>query len=141
RPSLLLWLATLEDAEWVALDDLAGHLSARSPGWDRLGFIDRDGDAMASAFADAPSRSAQRRTARRRPAQPGTQPGGQAPASARVRSPGVLESVLLGVAYPFGLVRVAEERGSGRRLVQLTPLGRYVLTMGPTPPPRPTFDQ
>ena len=26
-------------------------------------------------------------------------------------------------------------------MVQLTPLGRYVLAAGPTPPPRPTFEQ
>jgi hypothetical protein len=58
-----------------------------------------------------------------------------------VRGAGLLESILLGAAYPLGLVRAAEERGTGRRVVQLTPMGRYVLAAGPTPTPRPTFDQ
>jgi hypothetical protein len=53
----------------------------------------------------------------------------------------LLEAILLGAAYPLGLVRAAEERGTGRRVVQLTPLGRYVLAAGPTPPPRPAFEQ
>ena len=53
----------------------------------------------------------------------------------------VLEAVLLGAAYPLGLVRAAEEAGTGRTVVQLTPLGRYVLALGPTPPPRATFEQ
>jgi hypothetical protein len=57
------------------------------------------------------------------------------------RGASLLESILLGAAYPLGLVRAAEERGTGRRLVQLTPLGRYVLAAGPTPSPRPTFEQ
>ncbi len=47
---------------------------------------------------------------------------------------------MLGAAYPLGLVRAAEEQGSRRRVVQLTPLGRYVLALGPTPPPRTTFE-
>ncbi len=49
--------------------------------------------------------------------------------------------MLLGVAYPLGLVRTGEELGSGRRAVQLTPLGRYILAAGPTPQPRPAFPQ
>ncbi len=53
----------------------------------------------------------------------------------------MLESILLGAAYPLGLVRAAEEEGSGRLVVQLTDLGRYVLALGPTPPPRQTFEQ
>ena len=52
----------------------------------------------------------------------------------------VLASVLLGPAYQFGLIRAAEESPGGRRVVQLTPLGRYGLALGPPPPPRPTFD-
>jgi hypothetical protein len=43
----------------------------------------------------------------------------------------ILASVLLGPAYQLGLVRTAEEEPSGRRVVQLTPLGRYVLALGP----------
>ena len=51
-----------------------------------------------------------------------------------------LAAILLGPAYQLGLVRAAEEAPSGRRGVQLTPLGRYALALGPPPPPRPTFD-
>ncbi len=34
RPAVLLWLATLDEEEWTALDDLAAHLAARCPEWD-----------------------------------------------------------------------------------------------------------
>jgi len=51
-----------------------------------------------------------------------------------------LASIVLGPAYQLGLVRAAEEVATGRRVVQLTPLGRYSLALGPPPPPRPTFD-
>ena len=53
---------------------------------------------------------------------------------------GVLASILLGPAYQLGLVRTAEEISGGRRVVQLTPLGRYVMALGPPPPGRTTFD-
>jgi hypothetical protein len=49
--------------------------------------------------------------------------------------------MLLGMGYQLGLVREAEEAVSRRRLVQLTPLGHYVLGLGPPPPPRETFEQ
>ncbi|HEY2156649.1 MAG TPA: helicase-associated domain-containing protein [Isosphaeraceae bacterium] len=52
----------------------------------------------------------------------------------------VLASILLGPAYQLGLVRTAEEVPSGGRVVQLTPLGCYVLALGPPPGPRPTFE-
>ena len=48
--------------------------------------------------------------------------------------------MLLGSGYAMGLVRTGEEKGTGRVVVQLTPLGRYVMAMGPPPPARPTFD-
>ncbi len=48
--------------------------------------------------------------------------------------------MLLGSGYALGLVRTGEETSTGRTVVQLTELGRYVLAMGPPPPPRPTFD-
>ncbi len=51
-----------------------------------------------------------------------------------------LDAIVLGSAYQLGLVRSAEEVPGGRRVVQLTPLGRYSLALGPPPPPRPTFD-
>ncbi len=130
RPAVLLWLATLGESEWVALDDLAGHLAARSPGWDRLTIAGR----RASRERSGARRRHRRGGARRRAV--GLEPGLEPPSGPRL-----LESILLGAAYPLGLVRAAEERGTGRRVVQLTPLGRYVLAAGPTPPPRPAFEQ
>src|SRR5579883_1853018 len=135
RTPLLLWLATLEEGEWVALDDLAEYLSTRCPGWDRVWFVDRDRNPDARGILDPPPRSSRRRAATPGRSRPGDEPSPQ-------RS-SVLEAVLLGAAYPLGLVRAAEAqgRGTGGRVVQLTPLGRYVLAMGPTPPPRPAFEQ
>ncbi len=135
RPAVLLWLATLGETEWVALEDLSSHLMALWPGWDRLSIA--DGPAADSADATAATALLPSPTIRRNPAPRGRgRPGPEPPRGARL-----LESILLGAAYPLGLVRAAEERGTGRRVVQLTPLGRYVLAAGPTPPPRPTFDQ
>ncbi len=53
----------------------------------------------------------------------------------------LLRLLLLGSGYAMGLVRTGQENETGRTVVQLTALGRYVLAMGPPPPPRPTFDQ
>jgi hypothetical protein len=134
RPAVLLWLATLDESEWVALDDLAGHLAARSPAWDRS-TIPCVPVGVASALEAMGSSASQ-------PTRRGGSPRGRARAAAEpVRGVALLEAVLLGAAYPLGLVRAAEERGTGRRVVQLTPLGRYVLAAGPTPPPRPRFEQ
>ena len=47
---------------------------------------------------------------------------------------------LAGRGYAFGIVRVGEEKVTGRRVVQLTSLGRYVLALGSPPPPRPAFE-
>ena len=56
------------------------------------------------------------------------------------RAKRVLNSILLGAGYAFGIVRVGEEKVTGRKVVQLTSLGRYVLALGPPPPPRPAFE-
>jgi len=53
---------------------------------------------------------------------------------------GPLGAMLLGAAYQLNLVRTAEEVPSGRRVVQLTPLGRYLLALGPPPPPPPAYE-
>lgn len=126
RFALLLLLSALAESEWAPLDELASQLTARWPSWDRISFGDQP--EVASGAPRRPTPHAAR--GRGRSASP-TVPRGLS----------VLETVLLGAAYPLGLVRAAEENGSGRRLVQLTEQGRYVLAMGPTPPPRPTFDQ
>ena len=126
RFALLLLLSALGESEWAPLDELASQLSERWPAWDRLSFADRP-----EVTAESP----------RRPVPPPGRARGRAAAQSVPRGVSVLETVLLGAAYPLGLVRAAEEDGSGRRLVQLTDQGRYVLAMGPTPPPRPTFEQ
>jgi hypothetical protein len=53
----------------------------------------------------------------------------------------ILEAILLGAAYPLGLIRAGEETSTKRRVVQLSALGRYVLGAGPSPPPRPAFEK
>jgi hypothetical protein len=121
RIAVMLWLATLGDSNWVALDDLAEHLSRRSPAWDRL------------VLPDDPARSNSSHKS-------GKVPRNRAGAERASSGPRLLENLLLGAAYPLGLVRAAEEHGSRRRVVQLTALGRYVLALGPTPPPRTTFE-
>jgi hypothetical protein len=121
RPAALLWLATLGEGEWVALEDLAEHFHRHAPGWER----------PALAGPDLP------------PAAPRPGPGkGKASrrGAAEPRAAGPLEAMLLGPAYLLGLVRAAEEDPGGRRIVQLSPLGRYVLAMGPPPAPRPSFE-
>lgn len=52
-----------------------------------------------------------------------------------------LRAMLLGAAYQLNLTATAEEAGSGRTLVRLTRLGRYVLGQGPPPEPRPSFEK
>jgi len=126
RAAVLLWLTAVGDLEWVALDDLAEHLSTLSPGWDQASLLNEPRAAFASP-------------------RHGTSPRGRTrarlEAEGATRGVSVLESLLLGAAYPLGLVRAAEEGRARRRVVQLTPFGRYVLALGPTPPPRETFEQ
>lgn len=117
RPALMLWLAGLGPDDWVALDDLAEHLGAVCPEWDRLSYA---GDA------DPPQPRRGRRE--RRPSR-----GDQAKQA--------LELVLLGGAGALGLARAAEERTTGRKAVQLTALGRYVMRVGPPPTASPPFEK
>jgi hypothetical protein len=134
RPAVLFWLATLDEREWVPLDDLAGHLAARSPAWDRSTITDApDGGVVVSEGTGSTALQPTRRG--------GPTRGRARPAPEPPRGVSLLEAILLGAAYPLGLVRAGEERETGRRVVQLTPLGRYVLAAGPTPPPRPAFEQ
>jgi hypothetical protein len=128
RAAVLLSLSTLGDSEWVALDDLAAHFSALDREWEKL---------SVSAPEVVPTGSAAARRGKMPPgkAKPRSQPDGASPGFA------VLESLLLAAAYPLGLVRAAEAGSLRRRVVQLTPLGRYVLALGKTPPPRAQFDK
>jgi hypothetical protein len=123
RPTVLLWLSTLEEDEWVSLEDLGEHLRERSPQWDRLSF-----QADLPEGAPPPRRAG---SARRR---------GAAPVNLTTRGERVLKGLLLGAGYALGLVRVAEERGSRRTVVQLSALGRYAMALGPPPPPRPMIE-
>jgi Helicase conserved C-terminal domain len=103
RSPVLLWLAKVEEPGWVALDDLAEHLTRLAPGWDRA--------LLSDVWKARPESGSE-----------------------------TLAALLLGPAYQLGLVRAAEETPGGRRVVQLTPLGRYGLALGPPPPPRSAFD-
>ena len=108
RPAVLLWLATLPEGGWVALDDLAAHLDAVAPGWDAPWL---DGGLPSPSTAEG-----------------------------RDVDAGPLGSILLGPAYQLGLVRAARDVPGHRRVVQLSPLGRYALALGPPPPARAVFD-
>ncbi|MGA9924052.1 MAG: helicase-associated domain-containing protein [Isosphaeraceae bacterium] len=123
RPAVLLWLACLKDDEWVALDDLAQQLRTMNPEWDQPS-LRSDPEAAAGAG--------------RRGGGPRARNGSQSARPARGER--LLRLLLLGSGYAMGLVRTGEEQGTARAVVQLTPLGRYVLAMGPPPPPRPTFE-
>jgi hypothetical protein len=129
RVAVLLWLATLQPDEWVALEDLAAFLRERSPRWDRPAF---QGPESLGAPGDDPGGRA--RSARGKNRKKGDSP------SAPAREAGPLEAMLLGAAYQLNLVRVAEGIPSGRRLVRLTSLGRYLLALGPPPTPRPVYE-
>lgn len=120
RPTILLWLSTLAPDAWTTIDELVARLDAIAPGWER------------TAFDDESTPSGQRRG--RASSKKGSGLSREAQAAR------ILERILLGGAFMLGLVRAGEEDGSRRRAVQLTPLGRYVLAMGPPPPARPTFD-
>jgi hypothetical protein len=126
RPALLLWLSTLAESEWVALDDLSEFLTALSPAWARVSVLDLPAGSVAPPGRGVPPRGRARNRV----------DGGHS-----AHGPSVLELILLGAAYSLGLVRVAEAGTSRRRVVQLSPLGRYCLALGPAPPPRATVEQ
>jgi hypothetical protein len=132
RPPILLWLAAVGPDDWVALEDLSAHLRGLAPRWDRMTLSDE-----ASATAPVASGAGPRP----RPRGGRSRSGPAAHAARHGLGSGVLDALLLGAAYQLGLVRAAEESASGRRVVQLTALGRYVLALGPPPPPRPSFEQ
>ena len=111
--------------EWVALDDLAEHLHGQEPG---LGSAEPSRESRrprSPPDAVPPSRAARRAQAMSRAA----------------RGQRMLGSLLLGAGL---CLRAGPHRPrskeDGRTVVQLTPLGRYVLAMGPPPPPRPAFE-
>ncbi len=115
RLAALMWLARLPEDAWAGLSDLERFFRDRDPSWDRL-----------TLDLPVPSPGGNSRGGRER---------AEKPASS------LLESILLGPAYQLDLVSAAEDRPGGRKLVRITPLGRYVLGMGRPPQPRETFDQ
>jgi hypothetical protein len=133
RPVVLLWLAALGPEEWVTLEDLATHLNFLAPQWERTALRDEPVAGSGSGPRPRSPRGGGSKSEAAALAGRG-EPGASS-------SSGVLDALLLGVAYQLGLVRVAEESPGGRRAVQLTALGRYVLALGPSPPPRPSFEQ
>jgi hypothetical protein len=123
RSALLFWLATLDEGEWVAIEDFARFLQERSPRWDRPTC-----NEPVEALPSTPRRGRSSRTGRAKGA-----------TASDTGDASLLETVLLGAAYQLGLVRAAEEVHGGRRTVQLTALGRYLLALGPPPPSKPEF--
>ncbi len=119
RSALLLWLSTLADPEWVALDDLAEYLTASWPAASQLSTIAQAPEEPPPPRLRPPARGRART---------------REEAGSRPRMAVLLEAILLGAAYPLGLIRAGLETPKGRRVVQLSALGRYVLAVGPAPP-------
>ena len=129
RVAVMLWLATIEPERWLALEDLASHLDTVFPGWSAP-LLDVGSPTIEQLRGRIGAEARVKSTPRRR--------GTDSPIEA---APGVelLATILVGPAYQLGLVRAAEEDPSGRRVVQLTDLGRYSLAIGRPPTPRETF--
>ena len=130
RPAVLLWLATVPEDAWVATEDLAAFLRERLPHWDLPTFVNPAGAGPNGATTQPVAKGSV--SARRAKPRSSTNPD---PTIAST-----LDAMLLGPAYQFGLIRAAEEVPSGRKVVQLTPLGRYLLMLGPPPGPRPSYE-
>jgi hypothetical protein len=124
RPAILLWLAALPEADWVTLEDLAEHLGGSRP----TGGAPRSWGARRRPRHDAGPRPDGSRRGRGRIELGGGRRRRPQGAPARPRVP----------ARPGP--RGGDDPG-GRRAVQLTALGRYILAIGPPPEPRPSFEQ
>ncbi|WZO97631.1 hypothetical protein EP7_004673 [Isosphaeraceae bacterium EP7] len=134
RISLLLWLATVPEGDWVALDDLSTQLGRIYPTWDRALLVEPPAPLLTLPPARVTGKYSKANKAAAGPAVVA------APVERETVEVGTLEAVLLGAAYQFGLLRAAEEEETGRRVVQLSALGRYVLALGPPPEGRAVFE-
>lgn len=128
RPVVLLWLATFAEAEWVALDDFDAQLREWLPTWDRASFLE-------DPAASSPSRAKGGRSKSARAVRETRTEDSRSESEATA-----LESLLLGAAYQLGLVKAGVDEANDRPVVQLSALGRYILALGPPPPPRPSFE-
>lgn len=115
RAAALLWLSKLPEDAWIAIGEMTAHLDRVAPEWSR---------PLLDGLPASPADRGEWRATRRKDDPDAGDP---------------LAAILLGPAYQLGLVRTAEHDPSGERLVQLSALGRYILTLGPFPPPRPSF--
>jgi hypothetical protein len=138
RLAVLFWLESLKEDEWTTIEDLAAALTSAWPDW-------RD---QIPARSEASDRSTAKNKPSYKPkaAEPKPKTKRKVERDGQKRGngdPGILylQSLLLGEFYQLGLIRAAEESPSGRRVVQPTPLARYILTLGPPPEPRRGFDQ
>ena len=125
RPAVLLWLA-MPGRRPVGRPRRPGRAphGAANPEWDRLSF-QGEPESAAPPYAVPP--------VGRGKAGPAIVARGEGPAGTRLAAP---RGGLRLRAGPRG----REQGTTGARVVQLTPLGRYVLAMGPPPPPRPAFE-
>lgn len=122
RPVVLLWLATLAESDWITTVSLDASLRDRFPQWDRPTLTPITPPEPIPQFAP-----------RNRTLKPLAK-------NESASEPSPLEAMLLGAAYQLGLVRVAQEVDTQQHAVQITPLGRYLLAIGPPPPPKPTYE-
>ena len=134
RPAVLLWLATLGEAEWVALDDLAGHLAAHVAGLgppdDRPGAT----GAPPTTARRARTRPSLRVAAGRRAAGPARRPSRRAARACWSRSCW---------ARPIRSAWSARPRsgGPGAAWCSSPRWGATSWRPARRPPPRPTFEQ
>ena len=136
RLAILFWLESLNEDEWTTIDDLARTLTSAWPDWRDLIPPRADGADRSEAKNKHTSKSKTAESKSKTKRKIDGQKRGEVDYGITY-----LQSLLLGESYQLGMIRAAEESPSGSRVVQLTPLGRYVLTLGPSPEPRRGFDQ
>ena len=123
RPAVLLWLATLGRRRLGRpRRPGARTCGGLAPDWDRATFL-----RPADPATPRPGRGRRAAGGAGRDG-PGARDAGRARGAPARRRP----TSSAWSARP-------RRSPSGRRVVQLTPLGRYVLALGPPPPPRPTL--
>ncbi len=128
RGAVLLWLAKLGPDEWVTIEDFSTFLRARAPRWSVASFLE-----LTAPEGVKPDPETSKKPKKTRAKETVAQSPEAADAS-------VLAAMLLGAGYQLGLIRTAEDAETGRKAVQLTALGQYVLALGPPPTARPAYE-